>query len=401
MSPLTESSPGAARDPAIAKRVRDPALDGLRGLAVLMVFLFHYGGGLSSHNLLVHLFGLATAAGWTGIVLFFVLSGYLITGTLWDAFAQPRAVLHFYARRALRILPLYYAVLCIVVLASLMRGSNFEELRPFAIFFLFLQDVPGLASQAIVNPSPLPLYHLWTLAVEEQFYLLWPLLPWIALRTRRSSPLRHAIDLCLSLFALSALFRLAVYGLLHAGNTLLSGLFDDSLLTHAGALALGATLALAMRDRDLAHRIRGWAAPFFALGVIAYIASSALCDSPLLRAPVQYIVGLPALSLAAVGLIALLRQPGPLRNAASFTPLRWVGRISYGIYIFHILLQPLFDTIALHYAHRDTGVAYHAIRFAAGLPITLLVSWLSFYLLESPFLHLKRRFPMRQATIAP
>ena len=376
------------------RTARDPALDGLRGLAVLMVFLFHYGGGLHSHHLLVHLFGLATAAGWTGIVVFFVLSGYLITGSLWDAFSQPRAVLHFYARRALRILPLYYVVLLIVVLACLMRGSNFQELRPLGIFFLFLQDVPILASQAIVNPSPLPLYHLWTLAVEEQFYLLWPLLPWIALRTRRSSPVRHALDLCLSLFALSALFRLAVYGLLHTGNTLLADLFDDSLLTHVGALALGAALALGMRDRELAHRIRGWAAPFFAFGIITYVASSALCDSPLLRAPVQYIVSLPALSLAAVGLIALLRQPGRLRDIASFTPLRWVGRISYGIYIFHILLQPVFDAIALHYAHHDTGTLYHAIRFA-GLPITLLVSWLSFHLIELPFLHLKRRFPMQ------
>jgi peptidoglycan/LPS O-acetylase OafA/YrhL len=383
-----------------SRTARDPALDGLRGLAVLMVFLYHYGGGLHSQRLLVHLFGLATAAGWTGIVLFFVLSGYLITGTLWDAFGQPRAVLHFYARRALRILPLYYAVLLFVVLASLMHGASFQELRPLGIFFLFLQDVPGLASQAIVNPSPLPLYHLWTLAVEEQFYLLWPLLPWIVLRERHTSPLRRALDLCLSLFALSALFRLAVYGMLYTGNTLLDGLFDDSLPTHVGALALGAALALGMRDREFAHRIRSWAAPLFALGVIAYLASSALCDSPLLRAPVQYIVGLPALGLAAAGLIALLRQPGPLRNAATFAPLRWTGRISYGIYIFHILLQPVFDAIALHYAHRDTGSMYHAIRFAAGLPMTLLVSWLSFHLFETPFLQLKRRFPMQDAPIA-
>jgi peptidoglycan/LPS O-acetylase OafA/YrhL len=388
----------------ISRHARDPALDGLRGLAVLMVFLYHYGGGLQSQHLLVHLFGLATAAGWTGIVLFFVLSGYLITGTLWDAFPRPHAVWHFYARRALRIFPLYYAVLFIVLLASLMRGASFHELRPLGIFFLFLQDVPGLASQAILNPSPLPLYHLWTLAVEEQFYLLWPLLPWIALRNRQSSPvtpLRRALDLCLSLFVLSALFRLAIYAMIHAGNTLLNGLFDDSLLTHVGALALGAALALALRDPELAHRIRGLASPFLAIGLIAYIASSALCDSPLLRAPVQYIVGLPALSLAAVGLIALLRQPGPLRSAAAFTPLRWVGRIGYGVYIFHILLQPVFDAIALHYAHRDTGTAYHAIRFAAGLPITLLVSWLSFYLFETPFLQLKRHFPMHEAPVIP
>jgi peptidoglycan/LPS O-acetylase OafA/YrhL len=388
----------------ISRAARDPALDGLRGLAVLMVFLYHYGGGLHSHSLLVHLFGLATAAGWTGIVLFFALSGYLITGTLWDAFPQPHTVLHFYARRALRIFPLYYAVLLVVLLASLMRGASFHELRPLGIFFLFLQDIPVLASQAIINPSPLPLYHLWTLAVEEQFYLLWPLLPWISLHNRQSSsvtPLRRALDLCLSLFALSALFRLALYGMLHTGNTLLSGLFDDSLLTHVGALALGAALALALRDREFVQRIHNVAAPCLALGLIAYAASSALCDSPLLRAPVQYIVGLPALSLAAVGLIALLRQPGPLHNAASLAPLRWVGRISYGIYIFHILLQPMFDAIALHYAHRDTGTLYHAIRFAAGLPITLVISWLSFYMLETPFLQLKRHFPMQQPTIAP
>src|ERR1700691_6305962 len=86
---------------------RDPALDGLRGLAVLMVFVFHYGGGLQSSHLALRMLGYVTQAGWTGVVLFFALSGFLITGSLWDSLGSRHLLRNFYVRRALRILPLY------------------------------------------------------------------------------------------------------------------------------------------------------------------------------------------------------------------------------------------------------------------------------------------------------
>ena len=113
---------------------RDPALDGLRGIAVLMVFLFHYGGGLKSPHLAVRLLGYLTAAGWTGVVLFFTLSGFLITGSLWDSRGNPHWFRNFYARRFLRIFPLYYTALVLSAIGLFVAWHNLHLLHiPFGL----------------------------------------------------------------------------------------------------------------------------------------------------------------------------------------------------------------------------------------------------------------------------
>jgi peptidoglycan/LPS O-acetylase OafA/YrhL len=384
-----------------AQRHHDPALDGLRGLAVLMVFVFHYGGGLRSHHTAVRLLGYLTEAGWIGVVLFFALSGFLITGGLWDSLHSssrrvPHILRNFYARRALRILPLYYAALCASAIVTIIRGSDLAALRPLGIFALFLQNLPQFAYVTIHNTSPLPLYHLWSLAVEEQFYLLWPALLWLA-RTRRA-----ALHLSLGSFALAAVFRLIVYGLpcfYWAGGWLSSvpsALFDTFLLTQCGALALGTAFALAMRSPAW-HATQRWATPVFFTGLALYLLSSLLCRSFLLVAPLQYIIGLPGVSLAAAALLPILLRPGLGRTIASITPLTWLGRISYGFYVFHILLQPIYDNLARHLTHANSGMWYQTIRLAVALPLTMLAAWLSYRLLESPFLRAKRRFPLGPA----
>ncbi len=199
-SPTHPQPPGSG--PSVPRARRDAALDGLRGLAILMVFLFHYGGGLQSSRPAVHLFGLLTQAGWLGVVLFFALSGFLITGSLWDTVAQGHRLRNFYARRALRILPIYSLALLAAAGAALLSGATLAQLKPLAIFAFFLQNLPHLAAAAIQNPSPLPLYHFWTLAVEEQFYLLWPLILLFA-HSRR-----HALRLSLWFFAITLFFLL-------------------------------------------------------------------------------------------------------------------------------------------------------------------------------------------------
>jgi peptidoglycan/LPS O-acetylase OafA/YrhL len=165
-------------------RGRWPELDGLRGAAILMVFLLHYVTDSRSHEgnfgLLYH-FAQIFRLGWSGVDLFFVLSGFLIGGILLDARSTSNVFRTFYTRRIHRILPIYYVLIAVYLTGSyavakwnLLGSAPYVEnpLHPVA-YFLFLQN--------IVKASPSPFYHYlvsptWSLAVEEQFYLIAPFL---------------------------------------------------------------------------------------------------------------------------------------------------------------------------------------------------------------------------------
>jgi peptidoglycan/LPS O-acetylase OafA/YrhL len=390
--PTPAATPPASTQAPAAQRLHDPALDGLRGLAVLLVYVFHYGGGLQSHNPAVRLLGYLTQAGWTGVVLFFALSGFLITGSLWDSLRNAHWLRNFYARRALRILPLYFLVLALCTLLAIARGTRFSDLGPLALYAFFLQNLPFLTSRALEQPSPLPLYHLWSLAVEEQFYLLWPALLWMAAGRRR------ALRLTLWSFAVVVAFRLIVYTLPRSPET--SHQFDQFLLTQAGALVLGAALALALRGPRW-PRIQSLARPAFFAGLAVFLLTGLYTHTFLLHPSLQFSVGLPAVEIASAALIPILLHPGLPRALASIAPLRWLGRISYGFYIFHILLEPLFDNLGTHLTHTSSGQLYQAARFFAAFPITAALATLSYYLVELPFLHRKRSFPLHQPLPQP
>ena len=172
MTSATSEKP-ELREPATSLlRSRMPELDTIRGIAVLLVVFFHGFGfryGLQGLSGLPKLFVAATLPGWMGVNLFFVLSGFLITGILLDSRLKKNYFRTFYVRRALRILPLYYAVL--LVLAVLTRTGWVDRQASWAylgLSFLYLSNVTelfGVPSQYSV---------LWSLAVEEHFYLLWP-----------------------------------------------------------------------------------------------------------------------------------------------------------------------------------------------------------------------------------
>jgi peptidoglycan/LPS O-acetylase OafA/YrhL len=361
-----------------------------------MVFVFHYGGGLQSTNPAVQLLGHITQASWLGLVLFFALSGFLITGSLWDSIGQRHRLRNFYVRRALRILPLYLTALLGAALFAIARGTTFAELKPLAIFIFFLQDFPHLATLALQTPSALPLYHFWTLAVEEQFYFIWPLILLFA-HSRR-----HAMRLSLWFFGLTELFLISVYCLPVFQGARAHHLFDHFLFTHSAALALGAAVSLAMGNRtsqtgqeSSSHRIiRKWAKPAFFTGLAIYLYSSYYCGSLYLTGAVQFWLGLPAISIAAAAAIPIVLRSGLPRAIFSLAPLGWLGRISYGFYIFHILLEPLFDHFGSSISHATSGEYYLVVRLVVAFPITCIIAWLSFHLFEIPILSLKRFFPM-------
>lgn len=376
--------------------MRDTALDGLRGLAILMIFLFHYGGSLHSSRSFIRFIDFLTGGCWAGIVLFFALSGFLITGSLWDKNHSRHRLRNFYIRRALRILPLYFLALSAAAVTAVLAGATLRQLKPFFVFAFFLQNLPHLAAYALHNPSPLPLHHLWTLAVEAQFYLFWPIILFFA-HSRR-----HALRLSLWCLALSEFFVLAIYTLPALSEVRAAHLYDHFLLTQSAALALGCAASLAMGNRSdpsgrkpSTHRVvRKYASPAFFTGLgIFFVIGFHAHSLRLISAP-QYWLGLPAISLAAAATIPLVLRSGLPRKVFSLAPLGWLGRISYAFYLFHILLEPVFDRLGAQITHTNTGDTYHIARALVAFVITCAVSWLSFHLFETPILSLKRHFPV-------
>lgn len=366
---------------------RDPALDGLRGVAILLVFFFHYGGGLHSSHAFGRALGYLTQAGWTGVELFFALSGYLITGLLWANLGQDHALRNFFAHRALRILPLYFGAVAAAAIVALGYGAHAFQLRPLLVYAGFLQNVPPLVATALRSPPPLPLHHLWSLAVEEQFYVLWPFLL-LAARSRG-----RALHLCLWIFATSFLFRALLFAPAPLPNASVNA-WSPFLLTRAGSLALGGALALGTSPAQRAV-VRRWTVPCLWLAVFTFFATGIATHGFLLSSWTGFTWALPAVGIGAVASLALAREPGVFRRGLCLRPLRLLGRISYGFYVLHILFEPLFDSLGRSLAHASSGSPYQLARLLVAFPITAAAAWLSYTYFEQPILRLKRFFPMR------
>lgn len=383
------------REPVSLKTLndhRDPALDGLRGAAVLLVFWFHYGGGLRSHWWVVRLFGYVAQMGWVGVDVFFALSGFLITRLLVNGFGQPHQLRNFFGRRALRILPLYGVAIGLCAVTALFYGAKLSSLRPLLLYALFLQNVPSLVNSALHAPPPLPLHHLWSLAVEEQFYLLWPF------AIQAAGTPRRIFGLCLAVFALSCLVRLGLFG-----NPFIPAQMAQSfavfLPVRAGALALGGALAVSYGAqpstlKSLSGTLLVCAA---ATSFVTYLITGAFAHTLLLNNCIAYVVGLTAIDVTSAAIVGLSLYPNPVRDLLSWSWLRALGRISYGFYVFHILLEPVFDRLGSLLTHSVSGFAYQGARLACAFPLTCLVAWLSFRFLEQPLLLLQKRFPQPAA----
>ncbi|HSL56321.1 MAG TPA: acyltransferase family protein [Acidimicrobiales bacterium] len=300
-----------------------PALDGLRGLAVIAVLLFHAG----------HLPG-----GYLGVDLFFVLSGYLITRLLLAEHERDGGVAlgAFWGRRARRLLPALLVVLVAVAAyaALALEGAELERVRRDGIAtLLYLANWEALSAGRdywSLFAAPSPLEHMWSLAIEEQFYVLWPLVVAGILRWRRSPVAVLAV-------AATGAVASAVWAMvLHdaGGDGARSYLGTD---TRAAAILMGAALAAFVVWRGapgrsarggVALEVAGWVA---AVGLaVAWVALSGTGD-------LLWRGGLAACGVAATVVIAAVSRPttGPLGRALSFAPLRAAGLVSYGLYLWH------------------------------------------------------------------
>ena len=363
-----------------------PALDGVRGLAVLGVFILHYGGGAQSSNPLLRAIGVTNRFGWSGATLFFVLSGFLITGILWKSIGTPHWWRNFFFRRCLRIFPLYYFVMLLIIVSCLAARAFWQFAPSIGIYLLYLQNlVGGQKIQAILWYR---LGHFWSLAVEEHFYLFWPFL------LSRMSSIRRAQYLCFSVVLLSLLSRAWIFYYAH-------DLLYFSTPARAGELAVGAWLALVVRENPawLATFRRFAPAVFFACLAIAAAIAFAVHDPELNTMP-MYILGIPVCSFAAAALILMALQKGIWTKWLSFPPLRHLGVISYGVYVYHVLLHNAYETIALRLAPHASRNLQLALQLIVAFCLTLLVAQCSYTFFERPLLRLKDRFAPAVAPVA-
>jgi peptidoglycan/LPS O-acetylase OafA/YrhL len=361
---------------------RAPSLDGLRGVACLIVLL-HHSVRCHAPSPGAHLFNRVAAAGWAGVDLFFVLSGFLITRLLLDARSRQRGLTRFWTRRALRILPLAYAYLAIVIDSPLSRGEPWHAgvYREQAWFWLYANNWLALFRPALDHGL---LGHFWSLAIEEQFYLLWPL----AVLFLSPGRLRA---LCVVAIGMGLLARVCAIAL-----GVDSGILLSLPPTRLDGLLLGAWLALRPMRGEVGaggrRMPRSWL-----LG--AAVLLSAILVWPARGLPAQHpwvvSVGSPALGAIFALLLSALLSSAPsalLRRACEAPPLVSLGRVSYGFYVLHV---PVVAT--LHSRWSTAGTSLHAcVSFylvaMLGSAACATVTW---FALERPFLRLRPDEPRR------
>ena len=342
-----------------------PALDGLRGLAILAVFFHHYGaGGIHSTSTVVR--GIATVCGigWSGVDLFFVLSGFLITGILFDTQHDRSYYRKFYARRTLRIFPIYYLFVAITLL--LIPPGVWQKGHLF--FLVYLGYPAAVIWPALVN-LPIRVTHLWSLSVEEQFYMLWP---WLI---RKLQNPRNILRFCAAVGVGALVARVVFPGWAYA-----------SLPCRMDGLALGAALAILFRGDFWQHCQRSaWALFLASAGAVILICVLRHTTDHYDR--VICTVGFSVIAIAYGALLVL--SLGPLAGIFSLWILRTFGKYSYGMYLYHFPLTAVFEHAKPFLARYPLGsLSYVAMCLAANLAIAAL----SFHLFEQPILRLKSRF---------
>lgn len=369
---MTEAQPTASAPRHI------PALDGLRGIAILAVFLSHFGGGHKSANPVVHLWSTLTSAGWMGVDLFFVLSGFLITGILYDTSQNEHRVRNFYARRTLRIFPLFYGVLFLFL--ALTPVLHLVWRPEHLLYFLYLGNMTVFVPHMQSPGAMMTVEHFWSLAVEEQFYLLWPFIVWHF--GDRIKLLRISVLIMVT----ALLVRIA---LLSAGAS--ATVVYTMLFTRMDSLICGGALALLVRGPA---RDRLPVRPVLVVSGLVSVAVFAYTRSPLHEAPLMLTVGFSSIAFFCAGLVYLAwRQDTAFARWLCSPFLRFFGRYSYGLYVFHgLLVAPLFPLVyplqrAVHSVALG-GVLY--IVLSLGLAVG--ISMLSYHFYEEPILRLKRRF---------
>lgn len=401
------------------------SLDGLRAIAILLVFFNHMHALLPVWNQTSFYCGLYVQQGWIGVDLFFVLSGFLITGILIDSREAVNYFRGFYIRRILRIFPLYYLVLTGIILGSQFLTRMHAEAGPAVaslvplvqdrwIYFCYLTNWTGLwKAQWGVNFSSI-LAHFWSLAIEEQFYFVWPFIVWFA-RPRLIPWIAGTVA------GLSAMFRLA--WACHMGVQMLvpPASIEVALATvcRLDGLFVGALCAYFFRDFELALKIRKWLPWVGGLGIgTFFVVFSLMLFFPqrgalLIYGPTSLVdhsledaVRLFSLcggyTLLAIGFGAWVLLAAYTETERTLTQrflksrtLGVIGKYSYGIYVFHVPIIGLaaaFILPKLRVTNRADAIITQCAYAFLIMAVSFIIPALSYEFFEKRILSFKRYF---------
>jgi peptidoglycan/LPS O-acetylase OafA/YrhL len=342
-----------------------PAFDGLRGLAILVVVLYHCHPRLQGTFL-----DKFAVWGWSGVGLFFVLSGFLITGTILDSGSAPRFYTNFFARRFLRTWPVYWLLLFLYYFFFPLLFSGYHWMfrgiaaAPWLFLLLFIQNLWPITMPGAIGPT-------WALAIEQQFYLFWTPIA-------RRIPPRWLLLVAAAMLATSPMVRQFCGSRLTPTNTLI----------HLDGLAVGSLIAVALRVLPWPPSAWRWiaraAGAVGVLGVVLMLRYGSAFTDTLLS------VGFGGMLLAAL-LDQAASRPTLYSRALTLPPVLFVGKISYGLYVTHILVFSVLGGYVDKPLDRfgiPGNLAIVAIRLAASIGFAALI-W---YRFEKPILALKRYF---------
>jgi peptidoglycan/LPS O-acetylase OafA/YrhL len=370
-----------------------PVLDAVRGIAILLVLALHITEHLTIPNgspweILTDV----ARSGWTGVDLFFVLSGFLITGILYDTRESTNYFRAFYMRRFLRIFPLYYGFLFILLCLTYPLHLNWNGTQYIYLAYLQNTGISKLLFHYQISPW-LNFGHLWSLAVEEQFYCVWPAVIFLVKDRLK------LIQVSILLSILSIIVRVAI---LHFH--LSPWAVNIFTLARADSLMIGAILALLMRTGDFSNKkwqLASWT--ILSAGMISIILI-AMPEHGLARSSIAVMIfGYTLLALISASIIHLSIVCKPVQRIVNQPILRWLGRYSYGIYILHFPIL-----FALNH-WRETGshplldqtTLGQLLLPVSGAILSIGLAFLSFHFYESKFLALKKYFRYKFPEVQP
>jgi len=373
------------------------SLNGVRGIAILMVLIVHLAAdnALPVTGSFFHALNNAMWLGWSGVDLFFVLSGFLITGILIDTRPAVNFFRSFYSRRALRIFPLYYLL---VLFAILFGTLALPHLQRFLVLSQMHTSVAGWASYVFYYQNwwiPLkepnggfPLGHFWSLGVEEEFYLCWPLCVYF-LRDRTLSWLCAAVSL--------GVLALRCYLVRRIGGT--ADIILMSTATRADSLLMGALVAITVRHDTMLRRARR-VTPFIAAASLLGIAAILFFAREFrVRTTWTQSIGLTFYALFyAVVVLCVFMQDGTGSRLDRFLRRRWLqfmGKYSYGIYVYHAIIFFAVTVMLRQKSWYGVSVVRGVTVDAFVVSLSIAVAYMSFQFYERRFLRIKDRFIAR------
>jgi len=366
-----------------------PELDGIRGLAILGVLCSH-GAGLSGifydTGIASRLFKYCMVPLWGGVDLFFALSGFLITGILLGTKSSRNYFSSFYARRMLRIFPIYYLVLTMTLIFAAYSASVARELPPTAswklAYFLYLQNWPPFWNGQKVMGGVWGVY--WSLAVEEQFYFIWPLLVYLL------SP-KSVMRVCIGGFACALPLRFVMSAYFFGDNFGLAQITSSRM----DGLLLGSACAIYMHQQKRPVPVKYILASIFVgASVILFIG---IFHHTELVSTSKWIltIGITGFALLSGAMVALSQHHiAPIQKILALSWLRSLGKYSYGIYVYHLFVFISLSRVISRHPRFFVGLNFpmRLLLLILEIGIVFLIAKVSYDYFESRFLRLKKFF---------